>query len=231
MVVMGYEQIGMLSEDGAAVAGVLLLEDIFREISTEVDRCAPKPKYRQNEAHMQFLKIGRQTTCDDEMPTPHALALSKGKKKIRKWLDSKLTQSYILSLVIVDFVCFLYAIANPNRSGAIGDNPLDDPLNTLTGSILYAFFFETVLRVFAYQDELLFYPIEVFDVCVVFVSILTFLCWTIAGPMKSSIAAGLITCVRLMRFVHFVCVVPRLRKMVGGGRSRYQMNGFDLDLT
>ncbi len=130
--------------------------------------------------------------------------------------------------VMLDISCTIFEQVeeDPERHSL----PLQDPLAALTGTILVVYTFEASVRLFGYRWSILWRFLDLVDLLVVLASIVVYLIViTETGNAKNIRSA--VQAARVLRFLRIVKLSRRLRKILTASKTRYQQDGYNLDLT
>lgn len=107
---------------------------------------------------------------------------------------------------------------------------LTSPLSATTAALMAIFFAESLLRLFVWRTGIVKKTMELFDVTVTWVVCALFV-WFLAEQGPGGAVRNIVAFGRILRFFRFFTVASALRSYVGKEKSRYQKNGFDLDLS
>lgn len=246
MVVTGFQQVGTVDDQGV-ITGVILYNDIYRFLLQQIEKEEPvsskKTKDRFSEKAEEedltsnhVIRGGGTVVSKIEAIKDRYRSKEIGRVQhmAQEWVEALTTELLIMVLVALDISCTIFEQATfeelSEEEEAEEVDPLENPLVGLTGTILLVYTFEASVRVFGYRWSILWRFLDLVDLLVVIASITVFLIViTEAGNAKNIRAA--VQAARILRFLRVVKLSRRLRKILTASKTRYQKDGFNLDLS
>eukprot|EP00960_Hanusia_phi_P014838 439519-Hanusia_phi.AAC.1 len=235
MLQYGVSEVGVVTQSGS-IEGMIQFRDFFQYILAQVEEDLPN---LEKKAQDKFLEVEEQDSLKTTKTLRGGAGILGGLEAIKsryqtkefgrvqhaaqQWVEAAWTELLILTLVSLDFSCTLVELTT-NQS----EDSIRSPLNVVTGCILLVYTFEASVRVYGYRLSLLWRILDLIDLIIICCSVTVFI---LVMSSQAGRRATTFTFARVLRCLRLIKIVRRLRKAILSSKTRYQKDGFNLDLA